>query len=40
MRGAIIIGATVTATIAAFSKMGRELWGAIGELKRATRAAA
>ena len=35
-----IIGATVTATIAAFGKMGRERWGAIGELKRATRAAA
>ena len=35
-----IIKATVTATIAAFGKMGRERWAAIAELKRTTRAAA
>ena len=35
-----IISATITATIAAFGKMGRERWAAIGELKRTKRAEA
>ena len=35
-----IIKATVTATIAAFGKMGRERWAAIAEQKRKKREAA